>query len=246
MTVLLMLALFGSGSAFASDAPVAPIEHAPAANPAAVEGAVQGHGGGDAHGGGHGEQHVYYSGDTDHDGVPNWRDPTNGAVPNEESYVVWTLGFHAFNFLLLLALGVVFVRRPVMDTFRTRALGIRNELTESARRRDEAHQRHQELLARLDKIETEVQAMEAEAEVDAKREEAKLIERAEREAARIVEQAERNIRDETRRARIELRSEAVELAVQLARSTLAEGVTKKDQQALARDFLSSIQEGDRV
>lgn len=237
MTVLLFL--LHVGSAAASDAPV---EHGPAAHPEAVEGATEAHeGGGHAAGG-----HVYYTDDDDHDGVPNWRDPTTGAEPNTSSYEVRNVAFHAFNFLLLLGLAVAFVRRPVLDTFRSRALGIRTELTESARRRDEAHQRHQELLARLDQIETEVKAMEAEAEVDAQREEAKLIERAQREAARIVEQAERNIRDETRRAQHELRAEAVELAVQLARATLAEGVTKKDQQALARDFLSSISEGDRV
>ncbi|MEZ4240799.1 MAG: hypothetical protein R3F59_32520 [Myxococcota bacterium] len=236
----LLLALWLSGAAHASDAPV---EHAPAAVPSSVDQAVENADSHDEHGS---EHHAYYTDDDDHDGVPNWRDPMNGDVPNNDTYIVWSVGFHIFNFLLLVVLGVVYVRRPVADTFRTRALGIRNELTESARQRDEAHQRHQELLARLDKIEGEVRTMEAEAAEDAKREEAKLVERAEREAARIVEQAERNVRDEARRARFELRAEAVDLAIQLARSTLAEGVTKKDQQALARDFLKSVQEGDRV
>jgi ATP synthase F0 subunit b len=243
MTVLLLTTLLGlSLPAHASDAP---IERVPASrvDAAGAHGAAEAHGEGQ---GGHGDGHVYYTDDSDHDGIPNWRDATHGSEPNEDSYVIWNLAFHAFNFGLLALIGFWFVRRPVIDTFRTRALTIRTELTETARRRDEAHQRHQELLARLDKIEGEVHTLEAEAEVDAKREEAKLIERAERESQRIVEQAERNIRDEARRARFELRAEAVDLAIQLARSTLADGVNKKDQQSLARDFLSSIREEDRV
>lgn len=193
-----------------------------------------------------GEHEYTYTGDDDHDGVPNWRDPMNGSEPNTHTYVVSSLGFHALNLALLLGVLVYFVRRPLVDTFRDRALSIRTDLTESARKRDEAHQRHQDLLARLEKIENEVQKMESEAEGDAQREEEKLIERAHREAGRILEQAERNIRDETTRARIELRKEAVELAVQLAEATLQSGVSPADHQNLAREFLRSVKGADHV
>jgi F-type H+-transporting ATPase subunit b len=208
-----------------------PTEHGPA------EGAE--------HGGDHAEHH-YYTDDDDGDGKANWRDPYNGTEPNEETYVVSSVLFHALNLALLLGVLVYFVRRPVADTFRERALTIRTELTETARTRDEAHQRHQELLARLEKIENEIRGMDAEAEVEAKREEEKLIERAKREAARITEQVERNIRDESTRARTELRQDAVNLAIQLAESTLRQGVSATDQQALARQFLDSVKGVDRV
>jgi len=189
-----------------------------------------------------GKHEVFFTDDDDQDGVPNWRDPKNGSQPNTETYEVMPLVWHFVNFGLLIGGLVYAARQPLLDTFRERALAIRHELTDSARARDEAHQRHQELLARLDKIETEVRGMEQEAEADARREEQKLVDRAQREASRIAEQAERNIRDETARARQELRTEAVRLAVRLAEGTLRTDVKAADQQKLARDFLNSVRQ----
>ena len=203
---------------------------------AAAEGdhAAEGHGG---------AAHHTYTTDDDHDGVPNWRDPAQGSVDNDETYVVPSIAWHAFNLALMIGVIGWFVRKPLLDTFRDRALGVRKELTDAARRRDEAHQHHQDLLARLEKIEGEVRDMEAQAEVDARREEEKLVDRANREAARIAEQAERNIRDEVQRARTALRQEAVDLAVKLAESTLKGAVSPADQQTLAREFLASVRGG---
>src|SRR5687767_7518302 len=46
-----------------------------------------------AHEGGGGAHHVTYTDDQDHDGVANWRDPTTGTAENEDSYVLWNLGW---------------------------------------------------------------------------------------------------------------------------------------------------------
>jgi len=209
----------------------------PHADPHAAE---AGHGGGDAHGeadahgGGHGSAH-YYTADDDGDGTANWMDG------DSELFVLKDLGFHAFNLLCLLGIMWWMGRKPLGDAARERALGIRKELTDTARARDEAYQRHQELVARLDKIEGEIQGMEAEAQVESAKEEAKLVERAHAEAKRIGETAERNIRDETSRARNALRRDAIDLATKLAEGILTQSVTAADQQALARDFLGSLQ-----
>lgn len=218
---------------------------AAAAHGAEGEHAAAEHGAEGEHASG-GHHHVYYSDDDDLDSVPNWADPTNGAEPNTETYVLGGIGWHVANLVVLFALLFWFGRRPVGDTFRDRALSIRNEITGSVKAKEEAEKRHQELVARLQKIEDEVRTMEQQAEVDAQREEAKLVERAQREAERIAEQAERNVRDETNRARQALRNEAVELAVKLAEATLQQRVSAEDQQTLAREFLRSLKEADRV
>lgn len=193
---------------------------------------------------GEGEHHVQYTADDDKDGVPNWRDAKTGAVPNEESYVCGEVGYHAFNLALFLGFIGYLARRPMLDTFRQRSLDIRKGLTDSARDRDEAHQAHQELVARLQAIEQEVDAMQAKAREDAAAEEASLVKRAEDLAGRIGEQAERTIKDEARRARQSLRREAVELAVQLAESTLTSQVATGDQQKLAEECLASVKGAD--
>ena len=189
-----------------------------------------------------GGHHVDYLGDDDGDHVPNWRDKTNDRHPEQinEAYVVKDLIFHGFNLFLLLALLFWLMRNPVKNALKSRAAAIRRELTEAARLRDEAEQRHQELSARLDHFEDEVQAIRDEAKQDAQEEEAKLIERAHQEAQRIAESTERNIRDEVSRARQTLQKEAVELAVELAQKTISSELKDDDQKRLAREFLNTI------
>lgn len=193
-----------------------------------------------SHGGAH---HVDYLADDDGDGRANWRDSTDDRTgePNPD-YQISKLGWHLFNLALLVGVLVWAVRRPVVDGIKNRALAIRKELTDAARMRDEARQRHEELGLRLSRFEEEVKQLRAEAEADAKAEEAKLIERAHAEAERIKQTAERNIRDELSRAQFALRKEAVDLAVKLAEQTLRREVRAEDQRRLARQFLDSLNE----
>ena len=205
-----------------------------------THGDAAGHGD-DAHGdeGDHGgaEGHHYYTDDDDHDGTANWLDS------DSEQYMVTKLGAHAFNLLLYVGIILFFVRRPAQDALRGRALEIRKTITDSAKERDEAKDRHEEVTARLHKLEDEIATMRAEAEADAKLESERMVARAREEAERIAATGQRNIRDEIARARNELRNDAVELAVQLAENTLKEAVTAADQKRLAQDFLASLAEG---
>lgn len=184
-------------------------------------------GGADAH-------HHYYTADDDHDGTANWADP------DSDMYALAGVGYHALNLALLLGVLYVLARKPVRDALRNRALGIRKEITESARARDEARQRHEEVEARIAALAQEVENLRAEARREAEIEERKLVERAHEEARRIAEMAQRNVRDEVLRAQQELRREAVGLAVQLAEATLARNVGPDDQARLARQFLDSL------
>jgi F-type H+-transporting ATPase subunit b len=189
------------------------------------------HGEAGAHGAGH---HVSYTGDDDHDGTANFMDA------DSEGYSLGGVGQHLFNLLILAGILVYVARTPVRDALKNRSHDIRKEITEAARARDEARQRHDELSKRLAAFEDEVRRMKADAEADAKADEAKLVARARDEAARIGQTAERNIREEVTRARVALRKEAVDLAVMLAEQTLRGQVQGEDQRRLAADFLASI------
>jgi F0F1-type ATP synthase membrane subunit b/b' len=246
-TLLIASAL--SAPAFAEDpAHAAPADaHAAPADahaaPADAHGAVAGHG--DAHGadaahgeeGGHGGGHhtVDYTGDHDGDGTANWLDSDN-----EEAYSFKRLAYHAFNLLLLIGLIVWGAGAAVKNGLAQRSASIRKELTDTARERDEARQKFEELGTRLQAFEAEVADMRTTAEAQAKAEEEALIERAHVEATRIAETAQRNIRDETVRAKVALRKEAVVLAVKLAEQTLKGAIKDDDQTRLAAQFLQSI------
>ncbi len=255
---ILALALVASGPAFAQDhGGDHGGEHAPADHAEAGHGDANGHGSdghGDAHGddAGHGEHHdpgEFYLGDDDGDGTANWMDSSYDGTERtfmelfssaDDPYVVMDIGFHALHIFLLLALLFVVGRRPIGDALKNRALGIRKELVDSARERDEARKKNEELVARLGKFERELEEMRVTATEDAKQDAARLVERAEAEAKRIAESSERSISEEIRRAKASLRKEAVDLAVQLAETTLSKEVQADDQRRLARQFLDTL------
>lgn len=190
------------------------------------------------HGGDHGA-HYLYTADADGDGTPNWLDSTDGSEPNSH-FPLMGIGAHFINLLLFLGVAFYMGRRPIKDALGDRALAVKKDITESARSRDEARQRTQELGQRLDNIEAELLVLREKTEAEAAKEEAALIARANAEAERIQEAAQRSIRDEVTRARYALKRDAVDLAVQLAEETLKGRMTADNQQRLARDFLDTI------
>jgi F-type H+-transporting ATPase subunit b len=214
---------------------------------------------GDAHGDEHGgEHHVDYTGDQDHDGTPNWLDATyDGNThgfdpfglgipfwPNSDTpFVLPNIVFHAFHFLILLALLWMFGARPIGDAIKNRALAIRKDLEDATKARDDARREHEAIVARLAQFQQEVAAMRARTEAEAKADAEQLVVKAKAEAERIQATAEKNIDEELRRAKASLRAETIELAVQLARTTLQQQVGSEDQRLLARQFLDSLKSG---
>lgn len=188
---------------------------------------------GDSHGGGHGHEN-HYVGDDDGDGTANWLDG------DSEHYALGGVGKHAFNLLVLFGAIFVFARKPIGDMLVRRAQGIRGEIDEATRLRDEAEARHAEVSARLTELSAEIARMEEQGKAAAAHEEQQLIERAEAEAERIRASASRTIQDESARAVRALRAEAVDLAVELARQTLTNQVTDNDRKRLAQEFLEQV------
>jgi F-type H+-transporting ATPase subunit b len=220
--VLLSFSLWAT-PAFAGDPPESP-------PPVSAE---PGEGGGE-----HKSEHIDYLGDANHNGVADWRDPQAG-----EAYVISGLVQHAVNLAILVGVLLWFFRRPVADALANRAHDIQKDLGEAARLRADAEARHAELGARIQAFEQEFEKMKAQAAMEAKAEEARLIARSHEESARIAATAQRNIRDEVARARTALQGDAVELAMRLAENTLRNNVKSDDQQALARQFLESLNAG---
>lgn len=201
--------------------------------------AAGGGGGGDHAEEGHHEHHPSYSGDADHDGVANWRDS------DAEDYVLPSILFHAFNLFIFGGIVWFAAGSSIGDGIRSRALGIKRDITEATELREAAQSRHDEVASRLASLEAEISKMHEQAGKDAASEEARIKQRAEETAKRVAETAQRQIRDEATRAKNEIRREAVELAVKLAEDILKSQVQPGDQRELARQFLDTLQsDGD--
>ncbi len=151
-----------------------------------------------------------------------------------------TIGFHAFNLFLLLALLTWLLRSKIRDALANRSARVKREIDDSNQLRKEAQTRFAELEARLSGFEGELSNMREEAETAATKEREAIMARAEEDAARITESAERTIRDETERARQALRREVANLSIDIARERLEKQVSADDQKRLAKDFVDTV------
>ena len=151
------------------------------------------------------------------------------------------IAFHAINVFLMVGLLTYLLRDKIRDALANRAANVKRDIDESNQARKDAAQRFEELEARLDGFETELEQMKTDAVESAASEHDSILARAEEDAARIAESAQRSIRDETERARQALRREVAELSVDLAREKLSSEVTKDDQKRLAGDFIDTVQ-----
>lgn len=151
------------------------------------------------------------------------------------------IAFHAINFVLFVGLLTYLLRDKIRDALANRSARVKREIDDSNQARKDAAQRFEDLEARLDGFETELEKMKDDAVQDAEKEHNSILARAEEDAARIAESAQRSIRDETARARQALRREVAKLSVDLAREKLTSEVTSDDQQRLAGDFIDTVQ-----
>jgi F-type H+-transporting ATPase subunit b len=176
--------------------------------------------------------------------APSAHEGAHGAAPEHggahHGPNVPVLAMQGGALIIFLAVLVKLAARPIGDALKGRSAAVRDQLEEARRLKAEADARAAEVEARLAKLDADVTAMKAQARAEAETEAARIAARADADVARMRESAERTIREETTRARNELRAEAVQLAVELARGTLAKNVSSEDQARLAREFLATV------
>jgi F-type H+-transporting ATPase subunit b len=162
----------------------------------------------------------------------------------EAEAIPWgSIGAHAFNLAVLLAVLYWFARRPISDALRTRATSVRRAIESAQKERDLARAQLDELEEKLADFELQVERLRKEMAEQAQHEREQLVARAEREVATVRAAAVRAVRDETRRARRQLQEQSVTLGVALAERILASEASDADQQVLARQLLASVGEG---
>ncbi len=150
------------------------------------------------------------------------------------------IAFGAINLTIFLVILYFLVRKPISAAIAARAASIRSGLDDAARVQAEAKARFDAVERKLASLDDELVELRVDARKDCDREIEVLKARADVEAARVRESAERAIREETERARAEIRQEAVQIAVKLARETIARSISPQDQERLAREFLAAV------
>jgi F-type H+-transporting ATPase subunit b len=161
-----------------------------------------------------------------------------GLTPFEAYWV-----FIALNFVIIIVLLVLIAKSKVPAAFRGRTDSIQKGIAEARKASEEARRRLNDIESRLARLDTEIAAMSAAADTEARREEARIHAAVEEDKRKIVEAAEQEIAAAARLARIELRAYVGELAVALAEKRIQ--VSAATDQELVRAFVDQLGKNGR-
>jgi F-type H+-transporting ATPase subunit b len=167
--------------------------------------------------------------------------PASAAGGGEGEGLFWSV----LNFLLLVVVLVVLVRKPAEAYFTGRRDAIREQLETSARLKKEAEERYAQWQRRLVDLERELEGIRSTARERAETEREHILADARAGAERIQRDASAAIEQEVRRAKDRLREEASDLAIELAAGLLRESVTTDDRERLLDEFISRVEGGSQ-
>ncbi|MCB2193889.1 MAG: F0F1 ATP synthase subunit B [Deltaproteobacteria bacterium] len=153
---------------------------------------------------------------------------------------MWDFIYRIMNFVVLVAVLVVVLRKPLKSGLGSRVDQIKGELEELEAKREEARREYALMEQRLADAAGEHDKILAEFRVMGEKEKAAIIAGAETTAQRIKEQANFTIEQETAQAKAELRREVAEMSASLAEDLLKEKINSEDQTRLVDEYLAKV------
>lgn len=133
-----------------------------------------------------------------------------------------------FNLFLFAAVMVYLLKRPLTDAFRSRREGIRQELLKAREERDQALGKLAEVQARLERLDSEVAAIQEQSRTEAEAERDRIARETEQDILKLREQAQREILGAGKVARHELRRFAAQQSVKLAEEIVRREISSDD------------------
>jgi F0F1-type ATP synthase membrane subunit b/b' len=144
------------------------------------------------------------------------------------------------NLLLFIGAALYLIRRPVKEAFQARQGSIRDDLLRAEEEKAAALAQLKEVEGRLALLDTEVEAIRAQAQKEAAEERARIERATEEEMRKIREQARREIESAAKAARAELRTFAAEQSVHLAEEMIRREIRPEDDAHLAREYVAEL------
>jgi len=158
-------------------------------------------------------------------------------ITPEIGLMFWTL----VTFLILLGLLKKFAWGPILGAMNAREDGIKNDLDNARKEREEAQrllEDHRGLLNQARKERAE--AVEA-GRRDAERLKTEILEEARKQREQLLKQAEVQIDAGLRQARAALKGEAADLAIQAAGKLMGRNLDDATQRRLVEDYLADLE-----
>jgi len=183
-----------------------------------------------------GEQQLEQGGEADairNAPAVKWIAKHTGLTKNQAYWLCIGLNF-AVVFLAIAGL----LRKMLPGYFKGRTSTIQKGIEEARKMSEDARRRLAEVEGRLSRLDSDIAAMQREADENAKAEEQRLLAAGEEERRRIVSSAEQEIEMAANTARRELKAYVAELAVQLAEKKIR--VSNDTDEALVRAFTAQM------
>jgi F-type H+-transporting ATPase subunit b len=144
------------------------------------------------------------------------------------------------NLLLVAAVLVWALRKPLSNFFASRSQAIRDQLAEAQKARLEAEAKLAEIGSRMSRLDDEIHEIKLTAEREAKEEYQRLLTAAEQDAEKIVERSRQEINGITRAAQQELKIHVAELSIQMAEEKIRGEITDADRGRIFSRFVTKL------
>jgi F-type H+-transporting ATPase subunit b len=148
--------------------------------------------------------------------------------------------YRVMNFVVLLAILVFILRKPISQALSSRIKSIREQLESLEAQKVEAEKQLAQYNEKLSLLESEAEKIVEGYIKQGNEAKAKILKEAEATAEKLQEQARRNIEHEFGKARQQLQREVVEKSLVKAEETLKKAITAKDQDKLVDEYLDKV------
>ena len=145
------------------------------------------------------------------------------------------------NFSILMFILIFFGKKPINDFFKGRTASIEKSLKDAAEAKELAEKTLQEVKARLDNTDAEIEQIIEAARKSGEKEKESIIAEGEHIKEKILEQAKANIDFELQKAKEALKSDAALMALELAEKQIKEKLGQSEQETLIDDYIKRLE-----
>jgi len=148
--------------------------------------------------------------------------------------------YRILNFGVLAGALIFLLRKPLAKGLASRRQGIKDQLDDLERQKQEAAKQLAEYKEKLTRLEEEVEKIIAEYVQQGEAAKAKILEEAKVAAEKLQEQAKKNIEHEFQSAKQQLKAEMAEQAVAMAEGLIKKHITDEDQERTIDEYLTKV------
>lgn len=148
--------------------------------------------------------------------------------------------YRVMNFVVLLALLIFLLRKPVSQFLGDRIKGIQGQLDDLEVQKKAAEQKLAEYNERLSKLTEEAEKIVEQYKQQGEAAREKILQEAEASAEKLEAQAKRTIEHEFNQAKKQLETEVLEKAIAKAEEKLKKSITDNDQDKLIDEYLNEV------